>query len=93
MQELTTLLSTLGIVGGGGAIVSWVIFTGIKKRLVDLEKIPNLENRVSQLEQQAMSHNETRDIIIRLKEQVKNLSENVKSLSDLLMRKVLNNNG
>lgn len=89
MEDLTTLLSTLGIVGSGGAIVSWIIFTGIKKRLVDLEKIPNLEARVVHLEHQAVSHNDTKEAVIRMEEQIKNLAEQVKNLSDLLMRKVL----
>ena len=89
MEELTTLLSTLGIVGGGGTLVGWLVLSSVKKRIADLEKIPNLEVRVTQLEHQATSHNETKDIVIRLEEQVKNLAENVRSLSDLLMRKVL----
>lgn len=89
MEELTTLLSTLGIVGGGGTLVGWLVLSSVKKRIADLEKIPNLEGRVDRLEQQAVSHNDTKDVVIRLEEQIKNLAEQVRSLSDLLLRKVI----
>lgn len=88
MDSLTTLLSTLGIVGGGGSVLAMLILSAVRKRVSDLEKIPNLEMRVIQLEQQAITHNETRDVMVRLEENVKNLAEQVRNLSDLLMRKV-----
>lgn len=89
MEDLTSLLSTLGIVGGGGTVFAWFIFNSVKKRIADLDRIPYLENRIIVLEQQALTHNDTKDAVIRMEEQIKNLTEQVRTLSDLLLRKVI----
>jgi hypothetical protein len=87
-DPIVDLLSTLGIVGGGGAVFGWFILSTIKKKVTDVEEIPSLRSRVTTLEQQMLTHNDTKEAVIRMEEQIKNLAEQVRSLSDLLMRKV-----
>ncbi len=83
------LIGTLLTVGIGGSIFAWWITEAVKKRLTDLEKVPNLEMRVVQLEMMNGQHNDTKDAMIRLEEKVAYLADQVKLLTDLLMRKIV----
>jgi hypothetical protein len=67
--------------------------SSLKKNFTNNDKIPQLEARIAILEQQAVAHNETKDAVIRMEEQIKFLARQVQQLSDLLMGKVLNHNG
>lgn len=69
------------------AFIGYLFVNGLKKRVSDVEKIPNLEARVNNLEQQSILHNETKFEVVRLTEQVKHLAEEVRTLSGFLMRK------
>ena len=74
---------------------AYIFFEFLKKsvnrRISDIEKIPSLENRVIYLEQQSLSHNDTKDAVIRMEEQIRLLTDQVRRLTDLLMRKDFNN--
>lgn len=92
-MEISTeaFMGLLGIGGGGmgGFLLAQLVVSNAKKKLLDLDKIPGMEGRIAALEQQALSHNETKDAVIRMEQNLINLGDKVNSLSELLMRKVL----
>lgn len=89
LPEAVSLLSISGFVGW---FTGWAVLNSLKKRIADIEKIPSLEARVIALESQVVQYSKTTEAVIRMEEQIKALTEQVRVLSDLLMRKVSNNN-
>ncbi len=88
------LLNTVMILGGGGGIagvLGWMFLKDMEKKFSDVGRIPSLESRVAILEQQAIAHNDTKEAVIRLETKVEGLTEQVRNLTDLLMRKVFAN--
>lgn len=89
----TQAMGFLGLSGFVGWFVGWVVLNTMKKRVADIERIPSLESRVMALEAQVVQYSKTTEAVIRMEEQIKHLTEQVRVLSDLLMRKVNINNG
>lgn len=85
MDEIFTSLAGSLTVGG---VTILIVQNYIRRKLADVDKVPTLESRVAHLEIQATQHNDTKEAVIRMEEQIKGLTEQVRQLSDLLMRKV-----
>lgn len=84
--DISSFLTAGGTAAGVGALGFWIV----SKYIRDIQEIPILRNRISNLEIQSTQINETKLAVVRVEEQIKHLAEEVRELKDLLMRKLFN---
>jgi len=76
------------VTGAGGSItVGGIFFYFLRAALSDIKKISPLENRVLHLEGRQINHDKTSEEVIRMSEQIKYLTQEVRHLADMLSRK------
>lgn len=86
MVESEILVSL--VTGAGGSItVGGIFFYFLRAALSDIKKISPLELRVGQLEVRQTTHDKTSEEVIRISEQIKYLTQEVRHLADILSQK------
>ena len=89
--DLNSLI-TIGASLGGVAAIGLFTRNMLSRKLNDIEKIPNLEGRIRLLEEKQPGHDQMNIEVIRMSEQIKGLTNEVRRLGDLFLRRMTAHN-